>query len=75
MLVRSDLKGQGLGTLLMRKLIACCRERCTRRLCGSVMSDNTAMLQLARSLGFRVSGREGNIEEVTLELLPAPTLG
>ena len=74
-LVRSDLKGHGLGTLLMRKLIAYCRERCTCRLWGSVMNDNTAMLQLARSLGFRVSGHEGNIEEVTLELLPPAAPG
>jgi acetyltransferase len=67
-LVRSDLKGQGLGTLLMRKLIRYCRERGTRELWGDVMNDNTAMLQLSRSLGFRVRGTELNIETVALDL-------
>ena len=73
-LVRSDLKGQGLGTLLMRKLIRYWRERGTRELWGSVLAENGAMLQLARSLGFRVRAREQNVEEVALDLL-APCAG
>jgi acetyltransferase len=67
-LVRSDLKGQGLGRLLMRKLLRYCRERGTQQLWGSVLSENTPMLHLARSLGFRVRGREGNVEEIALDL-------
>jgi acetyltransferase len=67
-LVRSDLKGQGLGTLLMQKLIRYCRERGTRQLWGSVMTENTAMLQLARRLGFHVRAVERNIEEIVLDL-------
>ena len=70
-LVRSDLKRQGLGTLLMRKLIRYCRERGTRELWGSVLAENTAMLHLARSLGFRTRAREQNIEEVALDLRAA----
>jgi acetyltransferase len=70
-LVRSDLKGQGLGTLLMRKLVRYCRERGTRQLWGSVMRENAAMLRLARSLGFRTRGVEGNTEELVLDLQPA----
>jgi acetyltransferase len=69
-LVRSDLKGQGLGALLMRKLIHYCRAHGTRELRGDVMTDNAAMLHLARSLGFRVRGTERNIETVALELRP-----
>jgi acetyltransferase len=67
-LVRSDLKGQGLGSLLMRKLIRYCRERGTRELWGSVLAENAAMLHLARSLGFHTRVREQNIEEVALDL-------
>jgi acetyltransferase len=67
-LVRSDLKGQGLGTLLMHKLIGYCRARGMRALWGSVLSDNTAMLQLSRRLGFRVRAVERNVEEIVLEL-------
>ena len=71
-LVRSDLKGQGLGTLLMRKLIRYCRERGTRELWGNVMADNEAMLHLAKGLGFRVRGSEQNIETVALDLQGPP---
>jgi len=73
-LVRSDLKRQGLGTLLMRKLIRYCCERGTRELWGSVLAENTAMLELARSLGFRTRARELNVEEIVLDL-QAPRAG
>ena len=65
---RSDLKGQGLGTLLMRKLIRYCRERGTRELWGDVLSDNVAMLHLSNALGFKVRGTELNVETVALDL-------
>jgi acetyltransferase len=67
-LVRSDVKGQGLGTLLMRKLIGYCRARGTRQLWGCVMHDNTSMLRLGGSLGFRHQGAQGNVEKLVLEL-------
>jgi acetyltransferase len=67
-LVRSDLKGQGLGRLLMQKLIRYCRERGTRQLWGSVLSENAAMLHLSKSLGFRVRGVDRNVEEIALDL-------
>jgi acetyltransferase len=69
-LVRSDLKGQGLGRLLMQKLLRYCRERGTQQLWGSVLSENTPMLQLSKSLGFRVRASEGNVEEIALDLQP-----
>ena len=71
-LVRSDVKGQGLGTLLMRKLIRYCRQRGTRKLWGSVLTENAAMLQLAQTLGFRVRKRELNVVEVALDLAGQP---
>ena len=51
-LVRSDLKGEGLGSLLMRKMIRYCRERGTTEMVGQVLADNADMLRLARHLGF-----------------------
>ena len=51
-LVRSDLKGQGLGGLLMRKMIRYCRERGTTKMVGQVLARNTDMLRLAQHLGF-----------------------
>lgn len=49
---RSDLKGSGLGSLLMRKLIGTLREQGTQRLRATVLTENTRMLALARKLGF-----------------------
>ncbi|HEY1873251.1 MAG TPA: bifunctional acetate--CoA ligase family protein/GNAT family N-acetyltransferase [Steroidobacteraceae bacterium] len=73
-LVRSDLKGQGLGTLLMHKLIGYCRGRAMRELWGNVLNDNTAMLHLCQSLGFRVRGTEQNVETVALDLQAQPAV-
>jgi acetyltransferase len=54
-IVRSDLKGRGLGRLLMDKLIRHARERGTRRLVATVLRDNDGMLALARACGFSVA--------------------
>ncbi|MBI5257241.1 MAG: bifunctional acetate--CoA ligase family protein/GNAT family N-acetyltransferase [Burkholderiales bacterium] len=51
-IVRSELKGAGLGEVLMRKLIGTLRERGTQRIVGTVLIENERMLQLARDLGF-----------------------
>lgn len=68
LLVRSDLKGRGLGRLLLLKLIRCCRRRGTRRLHGFILADNTRMARLARALGFRSCGGEGGVTEIALAL-------
>lgn len=53
-IVRSELKGGGLGELLMRKLIRTLDAHGTRRLVGTVLVENARMLQLAQDLGFTV---------------------
>ena len=53
-IVRSDLKGGGLGERLMDKLIRTLRSRGTRRLVGSVLVENQRMLDLARQIGFTI---------------------
>jgi acetyltransferase len=53
-IVRSDLKARGLGTLLMAMLEDYLRQRGTKRLFGQVLRENAAMLQLARSEGFEI---------------------
>ena len=65
-LVRSDLHGLGLGTLLMRHIIGQARARGLSRLEGSVLRDNARMLRLVRELGF--CAREARGEEVTMVL-------
>ena len=68
--VRSDLKGGGLGELLMRKLIHHFQSRGTRRMVGEVLKENERMLELARELGFEVdpAHSEPDTHRVTLDL-------
>jgi acyl-CoA synthetase (NDP forming)/RimJ/RimL family protein N-acetyltransferase len=51
-IVRSELKGAGLGRLLMHKLIAYLRTQGTARLVATVLDQNDRMLKLAKVLGF-----------------------
>jgi acetyltransferase len=67
--VRSDLKGLGLGHALLEKLVRYQRARGTRELVGQVLPDNRRMLELARALGFRSRWlREEGVVEVRLAL-------
>lgn len=67
--VRSDLKGLGLGSILMEKIIRYCRDRGTGELCGEVLTENRAMQALARKLGFVITpGSEEGIRSLSLEL-------
>ena len=50
--VRSDLKGSGLGRLLMDKLVAYLRQRGTQQLNATVLRENTRMLAMAQAMGF-----------------------
>jgi acetyltransferase len=72
--VRSDLKGGGLGELLMRKLITHFRSRGTRRMVGDVLKENERMLELARHLGFEVdpSAPDPDTTQVVLALEAPP---
>ena len=56
--VRSDIKGGGLGTRLMNKLIDHLRARGTHRLVATVLTENTRMLELARDLGFELDAEQ-----------------
>jgi len=59
--VRSDLKGQGLGKILMQKLIDYCRLRGTREIVGEALPQNNRIIGLVKKLGFEVfpAGEEG----------------
>ena len=54
-IVRSDLKGLGLGHLLMDKLIRYLRGHGTQRMQGYVLSENRAMRDLADGLGLTLT--------------------
>jgi len=54
-LVRSDLKGRGLGYLLMQMIIEYARAEGLKTIEGQVLAENIAMLAMCRELGFSIS--------------------
>jgi acetyltransferase len=66
--VRSVMKGIGLGHLLMRKIIDYSRSAGTRRLIGEMPIDNHQMQRLARGLGFTIAPASADVIEATLDL-------
>jgi acetyltransferase len=69
-LVRSDLKGRGLGWHLMQHLIDYARAERLEQLHGEVLAVNTTMLQMCRELGFSVAIEPGDmaLRRVSLSL-------
>ncbi len=67
-LVRSRLKGHGLGWALMRQAIDCARKKGLRRLYGDVLAETTAMLQMCAELGFHAHDMWSGVKRVVLDL-------
>jgi acetyltransferase len=65
-LVRSDLKGRGLGWALMQKLISYARTEGLEELHGAVLAENTAMLSMCQELGFSI---QPDLDDPTLRLV------
>jgi acetyltransferase len=66
--VRSDLKGGGLGGVLMNKLIRHLRAHGTRRLVATVLTENHRMRELAQELGFITRPHQTGEDTVEIEL-------
>jgi acetyltransferase len=70
-LVRSDLKGLGLGRRLLEKMIIYTRQHGLQQLNGITMPGNQGMITLARKLGFRVDVQiEDGIVALSLPFSP-----
>ena len=69
-IVRSALKGRGLGWLLMRRIIEYARSIGLERVRGQVLAENTTMLRMCAELGFHIGDdpHAKEIKVVTLEL-------
>jgi acetyltransferase len=69
-LVRSALKGHGLGWLLMQHIIEYARTKKLAAVHGEVLTENITMLQMCRDLGFGIADdpNEAGIKRVTLRL-------
>ena len=68
--VRTDLKGHGLGYLLMTRLIEVAKARGLSEIFGEVLRENGPMLKMADELGFIVSPHpdEPDVVRVTKRL-------
>jgi acetyltransferase len=69
-IVRSDLKGTGIGWALMRHLIHYAEKEGLRELVGDVLASNERMLEMCRALGFEIAAdpEDMSIRKVRLEL-------
>jgi acetyltransferase len=54
-LLRSDLKGRGLGWALMQLIIEYAKSEGLKTISGDVLAENTTMLAMCRQLGFTVT--------------------
>ncbi len=70
--IRSDLKGTGLGRLLMEKLVGYLRQRGTRFIHATVLRENTRMLAMVQTMGFAHDEEQpaDDTVAVTLSLVP-----
>jgi acetyltransferase len=73
-LVRSDLKGQGIGLALMQHLIDYAKAEGLSVIEGEVLTENVQMLSMCRRLGFAVhtDPADYSVAHVTLNLAPKP---
>ncbi|WGD54927.1 bifunctional acetate--CoA ligase family protein/GNAT family N-acetyltransferase [Bradyrhizobium sp. CB1650] len=53
-LLRSDLKGRGLGWTLMQLIIEYAKSEGLKTISGDVLQENTVMLEMCRQLGFEI---------------------
>jgi acetyltransferase len=69
-IVRSALKGHGLGWLLMRRMIDYAKSIGLSTIHGQVLTENTTMLRMCMDLGFHISddANTRDIKVVTLTL-------
>ena len=66
--VQADVKGKGLGTHLMQKLIAWARQHDVPEIRGEVLAENYNMLIFCRDLGFLLSHLPSDPEIVEVRL-------
>jgi acetyltransferase len=69
-LLRSDLKGRGLGWALMKMIIEYGKSEGLKRIIGQILQENSVMLKMCRELGFEVktNPEDRGLCDVTLVL-------
>ena len=78
-LLRSHLKGHGLGWLMMKHVIAYAKDKGLKSVRGQVLAENSTMLKMCGELGFHCTDDPGErgvkhvellLDEVPAEALP-----
>jgi GNAT superfamily N-acetyltransferase len=69
-LLRSDLKGRGLGWSLMQVIIEHAKSEGLKQMSGQILQENAVMLKMCRELGFKVvtDARDRGVCDVALTL-------
>ena len=67
-LLRSDLKGRGLGWALMQLIIDYAKSEGLKRIDGQILQENSVMLKMCRELGFEIKTdpEDSGVRDVTL---------
>ena len=68
LLVRTDLKGHGIGSALLQKLIAYARQRGVTEIWGDVLLENSNMLAVCREFGFTLLPTTNGVVLATLPI-------
>ena len=73
-LLRTRLKGHGLGWLMMKHMIANAKEKGLKTVRGQVLAENLTMLLMCEELGFHIADDplERGVKQVTLPLEEVP---
>jgi acetyltransferase len=67
-LVRRDLKGQGVGYRLMLEILDHARQRGFSTVEGHILHENRTMLTMAHELGFEIVEADHGVVRVTVDL-------
>ena len=69
-LLRSNLKGRGLGWALMQLMIEYAKSEGLKRIVGQILQENSVMLKMCRELGFQIKtdAEDRGLYDVTLTL-------
>jgi RimJ/RimL family protein N-acetyltransferase len=69
-LLRSDIKGRGLGWALMQLIIEYAKSEGLKQISGQILQENTVMLKMCRELGFEIKTdpEDRGLCDVTLAL-------
>jgi RimJ/RimL family protein N-acetyltransferase len=69
-LVRSDIKGRGLGWALMQLIIEYAKFEGLKRVVGQILQENSVMVKMCRELGFEIKtdAEDRGLYDVALNL-------